>query len=117
MRVKTSVLIAVFATIFILSLVLAMIPGRAGGVAVIYKDGMEIERIELAALGRERYIYLDGNTVCVSPDGIRMTEADCPGCDCVRIGLVSRAGMPIVCLPNSVTVVLLAKGAPDAVLR
>ncbi len=117
MRVKTSVLIAVFAVIFVLSLVFALIPGRPGSVAVIYKDGVEVERIELAALTSERYIHLEGNTVCVSSAGIRMTEADCPGCDCVRVGLVERAGMPIVCIPNGVTVVLVAQKAPDAVLR
>ena len=49
----------------------------------------------------------------------RMTNAPCPGQDCVRQGWIDRSGEMVVCVPSGVFMVLSddagTDGAPDAV--
>ena len=51
------------------------------------------------------------NTLVLTEDGVSMTEADCPGQDCIRMGTVTREnwairplGGFIICLPHHLTV-------------
>lgn len=54
------------------------------------------------------------NTVTIKDGKVFMSYSDCDGKDCVRSGKVSKAGVPIICLPNGV-VVILEGGELDAV--
>ena len=45
-------------------------------------------------------------TLEVSPKGVRVVEASCPGEDCRRTGIISKAGQQIVCLPNRMVVTI-----------
>lgn len=56
-------------------------------------------------------VYAPGpgsNTVTVSAGRVCVSAADCPDRTCVRQGWVSDSGIPIVCLPHQLTI--LVKG-------
>ncbi|MBQ3105093.1 MAG: NusG domain II-containing protein [Lachnospiraceae bacterium] len=52
----------------------------------------------------------DSNVVTVEGGTVAMTEADCPDHTCIRQGPVSSPGLPIVCLPNEVVVLIRGEG-------
>ena len=58
------------------------------------------------------------NTVEISDHRVRVKDADCPDRTCVRMGWLSSASMPIVCLPHQL-VIEFAEGSDgiDAVTR
>ena len=52
-----------------------------------------------------------------APDGLCVSESDCPNQDCVRRGVISKAGQSIVCLPARIVIELQGgSGGVDAVL-
>ena len=99
---------------------LAFRPAKeAGGYAVITVDGEELDRMDLSA-DQTRVIdtAYGTNTVSVKDGSVSVTESDCRGGDCVRMGNISREGQMIVCLPHHLTVQIQGPGsAPDAVIR
>lgn len=69
--------------------------------AEIYLDGALYKTLPLSedcklVIETER----GSNTVTVSNGTVAVTEADCPDKVCVRTGVVSGGGVPIVCLPH-----------------
>ena len=47
------------------------------------------------------------NTVTVSNGSISVTAADCPDKVCVKTGAISGGGVPIVCLPHRLEIVVI----------
>lgn len=95
----------------------------AGLQAVIVADSTEVERIALDTLKEptERLVEANGYQLhlLLSPDGIVMTESDCPTQDCVHTGTIRRSGQSIVCLPARVVVTLegaVTDDGPDLVI-
>ena len=91
--------------------------------AVITQHGQTVRTVPLTSLDKELVIPLDdGNyhlTVRVSADGAYVSHSDCPTQECVRTGVIRRAGQSIVCLPAQVVVYLEgtpAAGAPDVIV-
>lgn len=118
MKIKTSLLIAIFALTAALCALLMLWPRPEGRTAVIYQDGREIQRVSLDALAERKVIELGGNTICIERDGVYMLYSSCPDKSCVKQGKITKAGTAIVCLPNRVVVRLLPdENTPDAVLR
>ncbi|MDR3311314.1 MAG: NusG domain II-containing protein [Oscillospiraceae bacterium] len=82
----------------------------------ILQNGEIIREIDLRSLAEpvDVTVEADGrlNVVRVSRDGVYMLEADCPDQICVRQGTLG--AVPIVCLPNRVTV-RFAYAPPSAV--
>ena len=87
--------------------------------AVVYADGVELERLTLAQK-QVVPIQIDGYTLelVVENGEVWIAQADCPTQDCVRTGHIHRAGESIVCLPARVSVRLTgqADDTIDAVL-
>ena len=86
-------------------------PADAGALtAVVLADGVEVERLTLA--DAERDYTNNGYTVhvAVTPDGVRVDHADCPTQDCVRTGVIFRAGQSIVCQPARVVITIVGGG-------
>ncbi len=85
--------------------------------AVITVDGQETAVLPLSGAGvptEETTLRLDVPyplTVAYGPEGIRVSEAQCPGGDCLHTGRISRAGQQIVCLPNRVIISIRGGGA------
>lgn len=91
--------------------------------AVVTVGGTEAERIPLKDTpGGDRTYSGNGYTlrVSLSPEGVRVEEADCPTQDCVHTGTITRAGQSIVCLPACIIIRLeggtVDKDAPDVVI-
>ena len=88
--------------------------------AVVYADGVEIDRARTDAAS-ERTYAANGHTLHVAfCPGVRVTASDCPTQDCVHTGTVTYCGQSIICLPARI-VIRLEGGtppadAPDAVL-
>lgn len=84
--------------------------------AVVTHRGTEVCRVALAELKEEKTVRVDGTyhlTICMTPEGVSVTQSDCPGGDCVRTGTITRAGQSIVCLPEQVVVQLVGADTAD----
>ena len=93
---------------------------------VVEIDGAEVDRFPVASLDTHTYSH-NGVTLTLAPAvlgaspvssaesdmtrGVCVAESDCPTLDCVRTGVISRAGQSIVCLPGRIVVSL--EGAPS----
>ena len=82
--------------------------GAQGTTAVIRVDGEIYDRIDLDAVAvaydmeiKTDYGY---NILHIEHSGISVTESDCRDHICMKQGVVSTAGVPIVCLPHRLTV-------------
>ncbi len=87
--------------------------------AEITVNGVSENSIDLRAVESPYDITLqNGVRLHVEPGGISFAESDCRGKDCVRCGVLKRAGQAAACVPNQTLVLLTGKpqkGAPDAV--
>ena len=88
--------------------------------ATILHRGQVVQTVRLDQLTEELTVLVEGDyhlTVTLNKTGVRVSESDCPGQDCVHTGTITRAGPSIVCLPEQVVVQLSGGGSgPDAVL-
>lgn len=75
-----------------------------GSTAVIYVNGEQVAEIELSQLQEPYELSIGGNRILATNEGIAVIEADCKDQSCVRQGMISDTGMPIVCLPNRLVV-------------
>ena len=88
--------------------------------AVVYADGKEVERVPLLESMEQTYTE-NGYTLQVrfSQEGVEIMASDCPTQDCVRTGIISKAGQSIVCLPARMIITLEGveeSGIPDLVV-
>lgn len=77
--------------------------------AKIYQNGTLIREIELGSLTEPLEFEIAGNdghknTVRAECGRICMISADCPDKICVNQGWIENGVVPIVCLPNKVTI-------------
>ena len=88
--------------------------------AVITHRGETVETVVLSTLQEEQIVHIDGEyhlTITLQPDGVQVTESDCPGQDCLHTGVIRRRGQSIICLPEQVVIRLEGSGdGPDLVL-
>lgn len=108
MKHKTLFWAALFALLAAASGALYLLGGREGATAVVYVDGQVYERVDLSAAVTPYELTVETeygtNVLRVSRGAIQVTEADCPGRDCVRQGAVSDSLIPIVCLPHHLVI-------------
>lgn len=100
----------IYAGVFLIIIILCVIgilTRPKASTAEIYLDGTLVETIHWSSLQEPVRIPVgDGNIVAADSDGVWMESADCPDKLCVHQGKRHSGGLPIVCLPNRVTVVL-----------
>lgn len=120
---KYKILIIIIAVIFLL--------GAGGSLFVLFyapkstveilSDGKVVETLDLrTAEDRTITVEFEGrtNTIEIKGGRIRVSDADCFDHTCMRMGYLSSAAMPIVCLPNHLVIAYSdSAGAPDAVTR
>ena len=88
-----------------LALVLFCRIGSAGDLTVeVYQDGRLIRQLPLRENASFTVSGAYVNTVTVENGTVRVSEASCPGRDCVHSGAISRAGQSIICLPNKLEI-------------
>lgn len=88
-------------------------PSAPGDTAVIYLDGVEMERVDLSKVTENYTKTFTGasgltNTVEFGPGMVRVVEATCPDQVCVYQGWVEADGFPIACLPNTLIIQVVA---------
>ncbi len=107
---------------FLLAAALALLLLRGGGdtlTAEVTVAGVTVEQIDLKAVTSPYDLTLEnGVRLHVEPGGVSFCYSDCRGQDCVRCGVLTRAGQAAACVPNKTLVTLTGKplkGAPDAI--
>lgn len=104
-----AILILAFFAIFV------FIPSTQGEHVEIYSDGKlygtyDINtNIQLKINSQEGY-----NIVVIDNKKVYVSEADCPGKDCVAHSAISKSNQYIVCAPNRLIVVIKGKSDIDA---
>lgn len=87
----------------------------------IVQDGTVLYTFDLAtAQDQTLEIEYEGriNTVQIENGRIRMLEAECPDKTCVHMGWLDSKAMPIVCLPNHLSIEFVdSEDDVDAVIR
>lgn len=82
--------------------------------ALIEVDNKPVQTIILTPDGEKRTLSIQGvrgeSLVGVEGSGIHMIDSACPDKTCVHIGVISRPGELIVCLPNRVVIRVLGEG-------
>ena len=82
-----------------------------GTVAVIMQDNAEINRIALDSVNEPYTMRIDNkdggyNVILVEHGKISVIEASCPDGVCIHQGAISDDLMPIVCLPNKLSITI-----------
>lgn len=112
---KKAILIIILVIIFCVCLAVSVnLFNKKGNIAVIYVDGKENERIYLQQVTNSFTISLPHNKILVEPGQISVSEADCPDKLCIKQGKKS-GGIPIICLPNGVSIVFEESKGADAI--
>ena len=99
---------------------LAVRPASQSASAVIVTvDGVQTDSLDLSA---DQSVKIDtqygSNLITVEKGSVFVSEADCPGQDCISLGKISSPGQSIVCLPNRIMVKITGKeGSVDAVTK
>ena len=110
-----------FGAVLIISIVAVLfmsIPGtHQESYAQIFKDGELVETIDLSALSETIEIILSSehryNIVQAEPGRVRILDASCSFRLCVRQGWLESGVIPIVCLPNRMSVRLVSAAGQD----
>ena len=85
-----------------------------GGTVRVTVDGALVGSYPLEC-DRTEHVEIPGggyNVVTIEGGSVRVSDADCPGHDCMRQGRVSRAGRSIICLPHRL-LVTVERGRPE----
>ena len=91
--------------------------GGEDAIVQIYQDGQLIKEVPLQ---ENATITIPGeyqNVIEIQDGKVAITEANCPGNDCVHIGWTSTPGASIVCLPNRLEIRIIGSDGVDLVVR
>ena len=118
-RILTGICVVIFLLGIAGSLWLLRMPH--GTEVNIVQDGAVLYTVDLALAENQTFeIEYEGriNVVQIEDGRIRMLEAECPDQTCVHMGWLNSGAMPIVCLPNHLSIEYAASGNDvDAVIR
>ena len=112
---KTKYWIFLFTSLAVLALIIHLFLFQGGSeeaiVARIYQDGNLKESVSLSDISAPYTLTFTSpaggeNIVLIENGRISMQFATCPDQICVQQGVVSRGGIPIVCLPHRLVIEL-----------
>lgn len=120
-RKKVLLCLAVLSILTVLCIISwkLFVPSYEGKVtAKIYQDGALLYTIPLDGVMEDYELVVKGkkegeNRIFVSREGIAVSYADCPDQVCVKRGTVAYSEIPIVCIPNKLTIVFEKAGAKE----
>lgn len=122
-KITAVIISAMLCLILILCLLAIFLPPshNPGCIAEIYQDGKRLASIPLDDVGDSCRFTVTGENGCINeievrPGSIGIVSADCPDRLCVHQGFIDHAGLPIVCLPNKLVILLWEPNleSPDA---
>lgn len=111
LRFQKGDIIAIVAVVLLAALVLAFfLPDStaSGAKAEIYLNGKLVRTVSLNTPQEFTLTGQYSNTITVADGKIAVTDANCPGKDCVNCGGVGSPGKLIVCLPNGLEIRVIA---------
>lgn len=113
-------LIFLLLTVICLLVILLHANSSGGKTARILLDGEVIRTVNLKNVSEPYEFTVTNenggyNTIRVENGKIAVTEASCPDKICVHQGFIENGSVPIVCLPNKLSVVITADDKTDAV--
>ena len=93
----------IFAVLFvaITLLFLGSLGKTAGKTVVISQNNICLYKVDL---NKDTVITLEGNTIEIKSQRVRVVKADCKNQICVKHKAISKSGESIVCLPNKVLI-------------
>ena len=103
------ILITVVLVLSIAASAAVLLWNGVGEIACIYQDGTLIEQINLNTVTHPYSFTVTteqggANTISVEPGRICISDANCPDHVCVDTGWINNSVVPIVCLPNRLTI-------------
>lgn len=103
------ILIVVVLIVSIAASAVILLRNGVGEIACIYQDGELIKQIHLSTVTHAYSFTVTTaqggeNTISVEPGRICVSEASCPDHICVETGWIEDSVVPIVCLPNRLTI-------------
>lgn len=106
---KNKVLIRICAVIFLAGIIgsIWMLKMPHGTQVNVVQDGKTIYTFDLSKTEDQTFdVSYEGrvNTVQIQNGKIRVLEAECPDKTCVHMGWLESGALPIVCLPNRLTI-------------
>ncbi len=112
----------IFLLLIIICSVIAFLHGNLekGKTAQILRSGNVIRTIDLENVDSPYEFKVSSenggyNIIRVEKGRIAVTEASCPDKVCVHQGFIDDGSVPIVCLPNKLSVVIISDNDLDAV--
>ena len=103
---KADIILAVILLVLGLASML-LLRGGEGSAAVVTVDGSEYGRYPLSQDVTVTVETPNGHNIMQIKDGqVSVTEADCPGGDCIGFGVISRQGQIIICLPHHLAITI-----------
>lgn len=116
---KTRYWILIFALTVVICAVLTVFffdKAPASDRARVYSDGVPVMTLDLNEDGEYRISFgEDWNIITVKDGKVGVTSASCTSQDCVKHGF-SDGGVPIVCLPNRLTIEFSSDAPYDALI-
>ena len=104
---KKAVVTALCTALLLTAVCFVMLHRPHGDTVVIKQDGRVLYTLDLSKeKDREIVVEYQGrqNVIAIQDGDVYMKEADCPDHVCMDTGRLSKAGVPIVCLPNRLMV-------------
>lgn len=106
---KNKVLIGICAVIFLIGVIgsIWMLKSPYGTQVNIVQDGKILYSFDLSTVEDQTFdIAYEGriNTVQIQNGKIRMLEAECPDKTCIHMGWLESGTLPIICLPNHLSI-------------
>lgn len=109
---------SIIATLLTLALIIYLLFagslfGEQPEMVAIFVDGREYATYSLAAITGIKKVEINTefghNTIEITSDDARITEASCPDKTDIQSGRITKPGQMLVCIPNRVTVRILGK--------
>jgi hypothetical protein len=105
------IVLAVAGAVFLLPRAFAANDTGTGAVATVYYRSEEVAQLDLSR-DTEYLFDRDGflNRLIVKEGGVSVAEANCHGQECVHMGVKSKNGELIVCLPHELVIQISSDG-------
>jgi hypothetical protein len=89
-------------------------------IAKVSLYGQEVATFDLSEVEKPFEYFIDNqrggtNTLLIEPDQISIVHANCPDKLCIHRGTISTSALPIVCLPNGVTIEIIQDKDPSSI--
>ena len=98
---KNDIFLIIIALIILIPIAIFFLTKENGNKAIVKINGETVDTLNLNKDGFYTYDSEYGQNIVEVKDGkVRVSEADCPGQDCVSKGFVKRNNESVICLPH-----------------